>query len=184
SKFSPWLANGSLSPRLIYSEVKKYEGERAVNDSTYWMTFELLWRDYFKFHALKYGPFLFRLEGLSESAQRPLDERLQQELFKSWKSGNTGTDFIDANMKEINETGFMSNKGRQAVARYLTQTLRVDWRWGARYFEEMLIDYDAASNWGNWNYVASLTEHSNPSVDPEGDYIRHWLGSTHSGSPL
>ena len=63
---------------------------------------------------------------------------------------------IEANMKELNQTGWMSNRGRQNVASYLAKTLHLDWRQGAQYFEEMLIDYDPSSNWGNWNYVAGV----------------------------
>ena len=63
SKFSVWLANGCLSPKFIYHEVKRYEKERVANDSTYWLIFELLWRDYFKFVGLKYGDKLFYKKG-------------------------------------------------------------------------------------------------------------------------
>ncbi|WP_413558915.1 DASH family cryptochrome [Bdellovibrio sp. HCB209] len=161
SKFSPWLSNGSLSPRVIYWEVKNYETERTANDSTNWMLMDLLRRDYFKYYALKMGPFLFQADTAPEH-QSFVNDQLQTELFKSWKAGSTGRDPIDGNMKELNETGFISYKGRQDVANYLIETLSLDWRWGARYFEEMLIDFDAASNWGNWNYVAGINETKSP----------------------
>ncbi|RVX17303.1 Cryptochrome DASH, chloroplastic/mitochondrial [Vitis vinifera] len=61
TKFSPWLASGSLSPRFIYQEVKRYEKERQANDSTYWVLFELIWRDYFRFLSVKYRNSLFHL---------------------------------------------------------------------------------------------------------------------------
>ncbi|WP_413576114.1 DASH family cryptochrome [Bdellovibrio sp. HCB290] len=155
SKFSPWLSNGSLSPRVIYWEVKNYEKDRSQSTSTQWMLLDLLRRDFFKYYAMKLGPFLFQAD--NNPAHQPLvDDRLQQELFKSWKVGNTGKDHVDGNMKELNETGFLPYRGRVEVANYLTETLSLDWRWGARYFEEMLIDYDAASNWGNWNYTIGV----------------------------
>lgn len=193
SKFSPWLANGCLSARQIHHEVSLYEAERVHNDSTYWMKFELLWRDYFKFYALKHGPFIFRLEGISSRPPETANP-MALEYFNRWKNANTGNDFIDANMKELNETGFMSNRGRQVVASYLAKTLKSDWRWGARYFEEMLIDYDAASNWGNWNYVAGVGSDPRDRVfnatlqaqtyDPQGNYVRRWLGDSRHGGPF
>jgi deoxyribodipyrimidine photo-lyase len=76
--------------------------------------------------------------------------------FEKWKNGNTGIDFVDANMIELKLTGFMSNRGRQNVASYLCHNLKLDWRYGAAYFEEQLIDYDVCSNWGNWMYVAGV----------------------------
>lgn len=63
--------------------------------------------------------------------------------------------FIDANMRELAETGFMSNRGRQNVACYLTKDLGVDWRAGAEVFEAELVDYDTSSNWGNWQVSAT-----------------------------
>ena len=59
-------------------------------------------------------------------------------------------------MMELNLTGFMSNRGRQNVASYLCHDLKLDWRYGAAYFEEQLIDYDVSSNWGNWAYIAGV----------------------------
>jgi deoxyribodipyrimidine photo-lyase len=73
-----------------------------------------------------------------------------------WINGITKNDFIDANMLELKLTGFMSNRGRQNVASYLINDLQLDWRFGAAYFEEQLIDYDVSSNWGNWAYLAGV----------------------------
>ena len=64
TKFSPWLANGTLSPRMIYDELKKYEAERVSNQSTYWVVFELLWRDYFKFVCWRFGDKVFYPGGI------------------------------------------------------------------------------------------------------------------------
>jgi deoxyribodipyrimidine photo-lyase len=139
SKFSPWLANGSISPRQIYYQVKKYEEEIKSNVSTYWLIFELIWRDFFTYVLLKYGNKLFykgSIKGDIPEIDDPNDEKLE-----AWKNGLTGIPFIDANMKELNETGFMSNRGRQNAASFLIKDLKVDWRKGAAYFEEKLIDY-------------------------------------------
>ncbi len=183
SKFSAWLANGSLSPRTIYEEVKRYERERVKNKSTYWMVFELLWRDYFRFITKKYGNRIFQFGGIQEASP---DLRDDIALFHKWKNGETGVPFIDANMREINATGFMSNRGRQNVASFLTKDLKVNWTWGASYFETMLIDYDVCSNWCNWNYVAGVGNDPRANryfnimsqaqrYDAQGAYVRHWI---------
>lgn len=151
SKLSPWLSIGALSPREIYRQIKLYEDERGANESTYWLYFELLWRDYFRLVAQKKGSKLFTEKTTSE-----LSLEQQIERFKLWCSAKTGDDFVDANMNELNRTGWMSNRGRQNVASYLAKTLQVPWQWGASYFEEQLIDYDACSNWGNWAYLAGV----------------------------
>lgn len=183
SKFSPWLALGCLSPRQIYWEVKRYEKERVKNDSTYWLVFELIWRDYFRFIAKKHGNKIFQLKGIKPFTDR---WRRDESLFWKWANGHTGIPFVDANMRELNATGFMSNRGRQNVASFLVNDLGIDWRWGAAYFESKLIDYDVCSNWCNWMYVAGvgndprenryfniLKQSSN--YDKKGDYVRHWI---------
>ncbi len=183
SKFSPWLALGCLSPRFIYAEVERYERQVVRNDSTYWLVFELLWRDFFHFLTLKHGGRLFRrssLRGLRIDWQR------NEAHWTAWTEGRTGFPLIDANMRELAATGFMSNRGRQNVASFLTKNLGLDWLRGAEWFESLLIDYDPASNYGNWSYAAAVGTDPrgfrffNPvkqgkDYDPQGDYIRHWL---------
>lgn len=183
SKFSPWLALGCLSPRYIVEQVKAYEMQRIKNDSTYWLVFELLWRDYFRFIAQKHGKKLFRPSGL-----RGVEIPWQQDWkrFELWCAGKTGYPLIDANMQELAATGFMSNRGRQNVASFLTKNLGIDWRMGAEWFESLLIDYDVASNWGNWNYSAGVGNDARgfryfnilkqaQDYDPDGSYVQHWL---------
>jgi deoxyribodipyrimidine photo-lyase len=183
SKFSPWLALGCLSPRYIYEQVKKYESDRLANDSTYWLIFELLWRDYFRFVAVKHGNKLFHRSGL-----RDMDLPWKQDWkrFELWQTGNTGFPLVDANMRELAATGFMSNRGRQNVASFLTKNLGIDWRMGAEWFESRLIDYDPCSNWGNWNYTAGIGNDARgfrffninkqaQDYDPLGEYVKHWL---------
>jgi deoxyribodipyrimidine photo-lyase len=154
SKLSPWLANGCVSARKIYSEIKKFEAEFGANESTYWLIFELLWRDYFRFIFKKHQHKLFTFNGISGQSNTP--PKVDFEKIENWKLGKTGNDFIDANMNELRLTGFMSNRGRQNVASYFIHEMQQDWRTGARYFEEQLIDYDASSNWGNWAYLAGV----------------------------
>lgn len=154
SKFSAWLAQGCLSPKTIYHEVKRFEQEHGANESTYWLIFELIWRDFFRFLFKKHNQRFFYLKGIKSTYPNPVIHNVQ--LFEKWKRGETGNDFINANMKELNATGFMSNRGRQLVASYLCYELQLDWRLGAAYFEEQLIDYDVSSNWGNWAYIAGV----------------------------
>jgi len=183
SKFSPWLAMGCISPKSIYFQVKRYEKERKKNQSTYWMVFELIWRDYFHFVLKKYGPQLFQKEGIKGEE---IGWNWDLALFEKWKNGETGVPFIDANMRELNASGFMSNRGRQNVASFLVKDLGLDWRMGAWYFEHQLIDYDVASNWGNWAYVAGVGNDPRENryfnilsqakkYDGRGDYVRYWI---------
>jgi deoxyribodipyrimidine photo-lyase len=183
SKFSAWLAHGCISPRHIYEEVKRYEQERIANDSTYWLIFELIWRDYFRFVTMKFGNKIFLEKGIKN---QPIEWKYNQNIFEKWRLGKTGVPLIDANMKELLETGFMSNRGRQNVASFLTKDLQTHWRWGAEWFEGQLIDYDVCSNWGNWNYVAGIGNDPRENryfnilkqatnYDPNGEYVKHWL---------
>ncbi|MCS6808996.1 MAG: DASH family cryptochrome [Bacteroidota bacterium] len=183
SKLSAWLALGCLSPRFVYEEIQRYERERIANDSTYWLVFELLWRDFFRFVACKYGTALFRSTGIRGVRK---SWSVDIEAFERWRQGVTGVKFVDANMRELLYTGFMSNRGRQNVASYLVNDLGIHWRFGAEWFESQLIDYDVCSNYGNWNYVAGIgndpreNRYFNISkqatmYDPYGNYVRQWL---------
>jgi deoxyribodipyrimidine photo-lyase len=154
SKFSAWLAMGCISPRTIYKEIRAYEKENGANDSTYWLIFELLWRDFFRFMFKKYQTKFFLYAGIK--GEKENSQSLSNKLFSQWENGATPSDFINANMIELKKTGFMSNRGRQNVASYFCNELNMDWRIGAAYFESQLIDYDVCSNWGNWAYLAGV----------------------------
>ncbi len=183
SKFSAWLAHGCLSPRYIYEQVKAYESQRIKNDSTYWLVFELLWRDYFRFIAAKHGDRIFRLSGLRGVS---IAWKEDWDRFKLWQTGMTGFPLVDANLRELAATGFMSNRGRQNVASFLTKNLGINWQMGAEWFESKLIDYDVCSNWANWNYTAGVGNDARgfrffnitkqaKDYDPGGQYVKHWL---------
>lgn len=183
SKFSPWVSLGCISPRYIYEQVKSFEEKIEKNDSTYWLIFELIWRDYFHFVALKYGVRLFKRSGIKHVMN--LKWKSNKKHFEAWCNGQTGVPFIDANMRELKATGFMSNRGRQNVASFLTKDLQIEWWWGAMYFESMLVDYDVCSNWGNWNYVAGIGNDPRPNryfnilkqasnYDPDNSFVKHW----------
>lgn len=184
TKFSPWLALGCLSPKEIYHQLKSFEQKNGENKSTYWIFFELLWRDFFRLMAKKHGNKIFLKGGLREEPRRNLLNDRQR--LQIWMDGRTGVPFVDANMRELKLTGFMSNRGRQNVASFLVNDLKVNWQMGAEYFESILIDYDTASNWGNWNYIAGVGNDPREDryfnilsqarqYDPNGDYVRYWL---------
>jgi deoxyribodipyrimidine photo-lyase len=184
SKFSPWLTQGCLSPKMIYSELQKYESERTKNKSTYWLFFELLWRDFFRLTGKKFGNDIFKIGGIKNETKTEWSEDFK--LFSVWAEGQTGIPFIDANMRELNATGFMSNRGRQNVASFLVNDLKINWLMGAEYFESLLIDYDPCSNYGNWNYIAGVGADTREDryfniisqakrYDPKGDYVKYWI---------
>lgn len=186
SKFSIYLAHGCLSSRELYHKVKLYESKNGPSEGTKCMVFELLWRDFFKFIGLKYGCKLFNLNGCDSNAGLKYQWKTDKDLFQAWCKGETGYPFVDANMRELNETGFMSNRGRQNVASFLTKDLEIDWRYGAEYFEAMLIDHDTTSNWGNWQYAAGVgtdprqdryfnTIKQAYDYDSKGDYAKLWI---------
>ena len=191
TKFSVWLASGALSARMLYKQLQDFEAEYGANDGSYWIWFELLWRDYFRFLHLRFGAQLYRRSGLrqratvEQSGQRGGNTHFnahkpqftagieqaggaviitpaQAQQFKRWCMGECGEPFIDAGMRELRHTGYLSNRLRQVVASYLIHHLKLDWRAGAAWFEAQLIDYDVYSNQGNWLYIAGL------GTDPRG----------------
>jgi deoxyribodipyrimidine photo-lyase len=182
SKFSAWLAHGCISANRIYAEVKKFEKEIKKNQDTYWLIFELIWRDYFKYVSLKHGNDIFKIGGI---LNKDYDWNKNKIAFKEWSEGRTKDDFVNANMIELRKTGFMSNRGRQNVASYWSKTLKQDWRIGAAYFEAILVDYDVHSNWGNWMYNSGVgndprdrkfnTQSQAERYDSNGKYRRTWL---------
>lgn len=153
SKLSAWLANGSVSAKTIYWKVKEYENEFGANEDTYWLIFELIWRDYFKYISMKFGNKVFQLDGILNNKY---DWKFNQKAFNQWITGNTNEPFVNANMIELAQTGFMSNRGRQNVASFWAKEWQQDWRIAAAYFESLLIDYDVHSNYGNWIYNAGV----------------------------
>lgn len=195
SKFSPWLALGCLSPRTVYWQVKKFEERFGESKSTYWMIFELMTRDYFRWISASVGKKLFALNGFSGTdankrsvwnLPRGTVSSKDRTRLQKWIDGMTGAPFVDASMRELKATGFMSNRGRQNVASFLIHDLEFpDWRAGAEYFESQLIDHDVASNWGNWAYLAGVG--SDPrggrkfnvikqsmDYEPDGWYLTRW----------
>ena len=183
SKLSPWLALGSISARSVMQQLKQFESEQGANEGSYWLWFELLWRDYFRVLHLKYGKQLYCASGLNQS-EKPIHNARG---FQRWCSGTTGESIVDAGMRELKATGYLSNRLRQVVASYLIYDLHSDWRAGAAWFEAQLLDYDVYSNQGNWLYIAGRGtdprggRRFNPQKqaqdhDANGSYRALWLG--------
>ena len=158
SKFSPWLATGALSPRQAMAQLRAFEQEQGANEGSYWLWFELLWRDYFRLLHLQHSRALYGARGLSDQPLAPHNAQ----GFARWRQGQTGEPLVDAAMRELAATGYLSNRLRQVVASYLIYDLQGDWRAGAAWFEHCLLDYDPYSNQGNWLYIAGR------GTDPRG----------------
>jgi deoxyribodipyrimidine photo-lyase len=183
SKFSPWLASGALSARCIFQSLKQFEAQQGANDGSYWLWFELLWRDYFRFLHCQHGAKLYRAQGLADATLAA--PRHHATSFQRWCLGETGEAIVDAGMHELAATGYLSNRLRQIVASYLVHDLACDWRAGAAWFEAQLVDFDVYSNQGNWLYLAGRGtdprggRRFNPQkqaqdYDPNGHYRALW----------
>lgn len=212
TKFSPWLASGALSARRIMQCLADFETKHGQNEGSYWIWFELLWRDHFRWLHLKYGRQLYFKHGLMSKhlargscgdtvsserlagrprignqpqTNKPAKTNRDLPALQQWMTGTTGHPFVDAGMRELSATGYLSNRMRQVVASYLIHDLNVDWRAGAAWFESQLIDYDVYSNQGNWLYIAGVGtdprggRRFNPDkqaadYDPSGAYQKQW----------
>ncbi len=183
SQLSPWIALGCISLRQVYWEVTR---QQHLNPRSGSLILDLLWRDYFRFMFKKHGQKFIAAKDDSEST--PSVSGNQDELFENWKNGETGVPLVDAIMHELNATGYINNYSRQIVAGYLVNDKKVDWTKGAAYFEEKLIDYSPASNYGNWAFIAGINDaresryniSSKPAneLETKNDFISMWLGVT------
>jgi len=154
TKLSAWLAVGSLSPREVYWKLTEAEANYGLKPYFKQIVLGLLWRDYFRFMFKKYRNTFFKQGGFKGDVEMmPIEETA---ALKLWQTASTGHDLIDSIMTELNTTGYINNSSRQLAATYLVNELKVNWLMGAAYFEEKLIDYCPASNWGNWANVAGV----------------------------
>jgi len=174
SRLSPHINFGTISIREIYHAFKKQFGVRSE------IIRQLIWRDFYA-HVLYGYPesFTRKHDNIKWSGSR--------KHFELWCKGKTGVPVVDACMRELNETGYMHNRGRMIVASFLVKTLLVDWRLGEQYFAKQLIDYDLASNNGNWQWIAGTGVDSMPyfrimnpwtqskKSDPNAEYIKKWM---------
>jgi deoxyribodipyrimidine photo-lyase len=184
SMFSLYLAHGCLSPKLIAQELFKYEKESGRNESTRYFFHELLWREFFRLMGKKHGNAIFQLGGIQKRSD--VSNIKDLEVFELWIHGRTGIPFIDAIMRELATTGYISGIGRQIVASFLVHDLNINWLLGAEYFESFLIDYDPCSNYGNWNFIAGVGSEQRTEkqlnyfllakrYDPEAKYVKTWI---------
>ncbi len=184
STLSPWLALGCLSAREVVAAVQAHEQVQGESESSRWLVYELLWREFFHWRARRDDISLFRVGGAKGKARlATFDPR----NFARWCQGDTNFPLVNALMRQLLETGWMSNRGRQIAASCLINELGVDWRYGAAFFEKHLIDYDVASNYGNWQYIAGVgadprggrhfnLEKQAQQFDADGQFTRKWSG--------
>ncbi|KAI7866349.1 DNA photolyase, FAD-binding/Cryptochrome [Spinellus fusiger] len=210
TKLSAFLAHGCVSPRTVWHTLVAFEKKRdnakkkrstttkkEEQPGTYWVQFEMLWRDYWRYLVAGHGRKVFFLHGFRKTVPPPGEVDVQSKRYSGvwlkdphnfdlWCQGKTGIPFIDACMRELRTTGFMSNRGRQNAASFLAKDLHLDWRMGAEWYESMLLDHDVYSNYGNWQYVSGIGCDPRESIrhfniikqakdyDPEGAYVKLW----------
>jgi len=156
SRLSPYIAVGALSPNTLYHAVKHRENVRTDKKRLEQLILKLLWRDYYRFMFKKHGNRFFHPGGLTDNAPLTAESGQQDINFEKWKTGNTGQPTVDTAMRQLNETGYIPHSMRVLLAAFLIQELGVDWLRGAAWFEEKLIDYGPANNYGNWAHLAGV----------------------------
>ena len=176
SRIGPHLRFGTVSIRKVLSNALKSESE------TFWN--ELIWREFFQ-QILWHYP-----RTVNQAFKKKYDRiswRNNEAEFEKWKKGETGFALVDAGMRELNKSGYMHNRVRMLVASFLCKHLLIDWRWGEAYFAEKLLDYEMASNVGNWQWAAGSGVDAAPyfrifnpmtqvdKFDKDKDYIRNWI---------
>ncbi len=184
SKMSMFLKNGSITvPQIIaYLDLDFYEKKDKSGEAVYFS--ELIWREFY-YHVL------YRWPQVEQEAFMPKYKNLKWEnnkkWFEAWKEGKTGFPIVDAGMRELKETGWMHNRVRMIVASFLTKDLLIDWKWGEKYFMEVLLDGDLAPNNGGWQWAASTGCDAQPyfrifnpwsqskRFDLNGDYIKKYI---------
>ncbi len=145
---------------------------------------ELIWREFFM-------QILYHFPNTQTEAFKKQYDRIawrnKEAEFEKWKSGTTGFPLVDAGMRQLNETGWMHNRVRMVVGSFLCKHLLIDWRWGEAYFAEKLLDYEMASNVGNWQWVAGCGVDAAPyfrifnptsqmeKFDKQNTYIKKWV---------
>jgi deoxyribodipyrimidine photo-lyase len=146
---------------------------------------ELIWRDFFQMIGWHF-PHVGKGQAF-KAAYDFIKWRNNEDEFARWCQGNTGYPIVDAGMRELNATGFMHNRVRMITASFLAKHLLIDWRWGEAYFAEKLLDFEWASNNGNWQWAAGCGCDAAPyfrifnpytqtkRFDPDFTYIKKWV---------
>lgn len=182
TKFSSYLSVGAISARQIYHAIKDYESQTYSSQSSYWIYFELLWRDFFHMVLGQSTNKLFCKKGFQKNNFEYIDQNSKD--YQNFFRGNSGVDLIDACIKELTLTGWLSNRNRQLVASYAIKNLGINWLDVAKFFEQYLVDYNPASNYGNCAYqgfVGNDTSYRIFDIYKQSrlyggkKYIRKWL---------
>jgi deoxyribodipyrimidine photo-lyase len=183
SHLSAALKYGTVSVREVYHSPLKHVSEFIR---------QLIWRDFFAHILYAYPESLGKLYFANF---RRIPWSNNQAWLEAWKQGETGFPVVDAGMRELVKTGYMHNRCRMIVAEFLVKTMRLDWREGERFFAQHLIDYDVASNSGNWQSIVGGGVYSMPwfrimnpwiqsaKYDPDADYIKKWVPELSSVLP-
>lgn len=187
SGLSPYLRFGMISPRLValaaYTAIENAPNATACASADRWLS-ELIWRDFY-FAILHHFPHVRR--GAFRREYDAVEWENDETLFATWCAGQTGYPFIDAAMRQLAALGWMHNRARMAVASFLVKDLLIDWRWGERWFMQMLLDGDPAANNGGWQWSAGTGTDAAPyfrifnpvaqgqKFDPAGAYVRRWV---------
>ena len=173
SRLSPLIASGEVTVADCAAAALAAPPSRGRGK---WLD-ELCWHDWFE-HVKASGLDAPRLEPRWDDAD---------ELFERWCEGTTGFPLVDAGMRELRQTGWLHNRVRMVAASFLVKHLHVDWRRGEAWFAERLLDYDAAQNEGNWQWIAGTgidaqpwfrifnPERQRERFDPDGAYWRRWV---------
>lgn len=148
---SPWLAIGCLSVHTVYFSVIGSGLSKKMKES---ILQGLWWKDYYRFMFKKYGNVFFQEKGYTGNPPEVSDEQIT--AFESWRNGTTSNAQVNASMARLAETGCIDFQSREKAASYLIHQLQVSWLLGAAYFEEMLMDYNPSSNYGNWAHLAGV----------------------------
>jgi len=185
SRLSPYLASGMIGIREVWGDATdRYEsvsGDARRNVEKF--RYELTWREA-NYHLLFNDPGL--LSKNHRELANPIAWRDVEGEFERWQRGETGYPLVDAGMRQLEREGYIHNRPRQVVASFLTKHLLVDWRKGARHFEDRLVDHDAAVNYGNWQWIASTgTDTVDVRIfdpvaqaskyDPNADYVQEYV---------
>ncbi len=174
SQLSAYIKFGCISIREVY---KVYRSKTAFIRQLYWRDF--------------YAQILFHFPHVLGHSLKPQYDKIHwhhnANWFKAWCTGSTGFPIVDACMRQMNETGYMHNRGRLIVASFLVKTMLIDWRKGEEYFASKLTDYDVANNNGNWQWVTGNGADAQPYFrifnpwtqgeehDSDCEYIKKWI---------
>ena len=147
SNLSVHLRFGLISPRTLFNKIKRLNAPKKQID---FFIRELFWREFYNYILYHFPKSQFEnLNSIKVNWNQNEDD------FKNWCEGNTGVPIIDASMRYLNQTGLMHNRLRMVTSSYLTKNLLIDWRKGEEYFALKLLDYEASSNIGSWQWAAS-----------------------------